>query len=214
MKRQNRNHRGQTNSPFEGHGLLSLSRQQREERRVGREGGCYSWLPLMWGQERVRQGGLGAGGMEVWAGNGGKEGGESCQCISIFTLQPRWLSHPVHPSAIPPSPHPSLLPESLCFQGNRLPCLPDDGAPPHPPSPQSQSPMQWLSRCRSDAGSLAARGGRRDVDGGDRKGRETEDEGRGEMSGMKGGAERAKARRDVEGVSEGDRESRRERDKD
>lgn len=31
----------------------------------------------------------------------------------------------------------------------------------------------------------------------------------GEMSGMKGGAERAKARRDVEGVSEGDEESQR-----
>lgn len=42
------------------------------------------------------------------------------------------------------------------------------------------------------------------MDRGDRKGRETEDEGIGEMSGMKGGAERAKARRDVEGVSEGD----------
>lgn len=46
------------------------------------------------------------------------------------------------------------------------------------------------------------------MDGGDRKGRETEDEGRGEMR------ERAKARRDIEGVSEGDRGSRRERDKD
>lgn len=43
------------------------------------------------------------------------------------------------------------------------------------------------------------------MDGGDRKGRETEDEGRGETSGIKkgGGAERAKARRNVEGVSKG-----------
>lgn len=92
------------------------------------------------------------GEVEVWAGNGGKEGGESCQCISIFTLQPRWLSHPVHPSAIPPSPHPSLLPESLCFQGNRLPCLPDDGAPPQPPPP----PPHNLNRQCSDYHGVAA----------------------------------------------------------
>lgn len=120
MRRQNRNHRGQTNSPFEGHRLLSLSRQQREEREGegGRQGGRMLQLVARdvgpGESEAGRTGGRNGGGeVEVWAGNGEKEGGESCQCISIFTLQPRWLSHPVHPSAIPPSlapPRVSLFP--------------------------------------------------------------------------------------------------------
>lgn len=55
----------------------------------------------------------GLGGASVGRERREREGGDSCQCISIFTLQPRWLSHPVHPSAIPPSlspPRVSLFP--------------------------------------------------------------------------------------------------------
>lgn len=103
MKRQNRNHRGQTNSPFEGHGLLSLSRQQREERRVGREGGCYSWLPLMWGQERVRQGGLGGGG---GVGRERRERGRRILSVHFYFYSSTSLA--VTPS--PPLRHPSIPP--------------------------------------------------------------------------------------------------------
>lgn len=105
MKRQNRNHRGQTNSPFEGHGLLSLSRQQREERRVGREGGCYSWLPLMWGQERVRQGGLGGGG---WRCGQGTEGKREENLVSAFLFLLFNLAGCHTQSTPPPSLHPPI----------------------------------------------------------------------------------------------------------
>lgn len=120
MKRWNRNCRGQTNSPFEGHGLLSLSRQQRKERdgKGGREdatAGCR-WCGARREWNRVDWWGWGLKRdweVQVWAGNAEREREETCQCISIFTLQPRWLSHPVHPSAIPPSlspPRVSLFP--------------------------------------------------------------------------------------------------------
>lgn len=97
-------------------------------------------------------------GVEVW---GGRKRRREEDLVRVFLFLLFDLTD-CHTQSTPSlSLHPYLA-ESLCFYGNRLPCLPDNAPHQHPhsplPTPLPQSPMQWLLRCRSDTGSLGRRG--------------------------------------------------------
>lgn len=179
----------------------------------GGEGGRILQLVALAGRPGESTAGWMGGGSRAGGGSVGRErrereGGDSCQCISIFTLQPRWLSHPVHPSTIPPSrspPRVSLFPRQPppMFPWRRSPSLLH-------PNPHN------LNRQCSDYHCVAATRGAWLGEGAEvmwmvetERARRRRMKANGNERDGGGGQKKAKARRDEEGVSKGDWESRR-----
>lgn len=130
--------------------MLNISwrhRKQKEDTTAGR-----LWRQAERGREKY--------GVEVWGG------GESCQSVSIFTLRPRRLSHPVHPSTIPPSltRRVSLLPwQPPPISLWRPPPTPTQSH--SPPTPHSYLPPRTLNSQCSDYHGVANNTGSLSRDG-------------------------------------------------
>lgn len=161
-----------------------------------RERGCYSWLPMAPGRERDRERDGGREGREGWTCGEGRERrrGEDLVRAFLFLLFDLTDCHTQS------TPSLSLLPslaESLCFHGNRLPCLLDNAPsprtppqPPHlPPSIANAAIITVLLR----HGSLGWRG--EDVTWKEETERAEETERK--TRGMEGEEERAKREREV-----------------
>lgn len=162
--------------PFEGHRLLNISWRWRKQRErmlqlVARGAG-----------QREREGWEDRGG---WRCGEGRKRGRVEDLVRAFLFLLFDLTD-CHTQSTPSlSLHPSLA-ESLCFHGNRLPCLPDNAPPPQPPI--SNAVIITVPQRHGESGQER---GRRDVDGRDRKGKEMEDgkerDGGGKGEGMKRG---------------------------